>query len=57
MLLGSASLTAQVPDVKSLSGKYFFREMAFASDSGQASSLSGTLAFDGNGGFTFQGQQ
>jgi len=57
MLLAAASLTAQVPDGKSLSGKYFFREMAFASDSGQTSSFSGTLAFDGNGGYTFQGQQ
>src|ERR1700730_16909832 len=57
MLLATASLTAQLPDVKSLSGKYFFREMAFVSDSGQTSSFSGTLAFDGNGGYTFQGQQ
>ena len=57
VLLTCALLTAQVPDVKSLSGKYFFRQLLIVSDGSQASSLSGSLSFDGNGGFTFQGQQ
>jgi uncharacterized protein (TIGR03437 family) len=57
LLLGGAALLAQVPDVKSLSGKYFFRELALTSDTSQVSSVSGTLTFDGNGSFTFQGQQ
>src|ERR1700676_24102 len=53
----AASATAQVPDAKSLSGKYFFREFLLASDSSPAGSVSATLSFDGNGAFTFQGQQ
>ena len=57
LLLGSVVLLAQVPDVKALSGKYFFRELALASDTSQVSGVSGTLTFDGNGSFTFQGQQ
>ena len=56
-LLVSISAFSQVPTVKSLTGKYFFREMAVASDTSQATSLSGTLTFDGTGAFSFQGQQ
>jgi len=54
-LLVSISAFSQVPTVKSLTGKYFFREMAVASDTSQATSLSGTLTFDGTGAFSFQG--
>src|ERR1700693_4975708 len=57
MPLIGVSLTAQVPDAKSLSGKYYFREFLLASDGSPASSVSGTLSFDGNGNFTVQGQQ
>lgn len=57
VLLTGALLTAQIPDVKSLSGKYFFRQLLIVADGSQASSLSGSISFDGNGAFTFQGQQ
>jgi uncharacterized protein (TIGR03437 family) len=57
VLLAGASLSAQVPDSKSLTGKYFFRELSIASDTSQVNSISGTLTFDGSGNFSFQGQQ
>jgi uncharacterized protein (TIGR03437 family) len=57
LLLAGASLSAQVPDSKSLTGKYFFRELSIASDTSQVNSISGTLTFDGIGTFSFQGQQ
>src|SRR5712692_10353825 len=50
------SLSAQVPDNKSLNGKFYFREVQLTSDSGETRSLSGTITFDGNGGFMWQGQ-
>src|SRR5260370_19705381 len=56
-LVAGATLSAQVPDIKSLSGKYFFREMAIASDTSEVNSIYGTLTFDGNGNVSFQGQQ
>src|SRR6266496_2940894 len=57
LLIVSAVVTGQVPDTKSLSGKYFFREMAIAGDTSEVNSIYGTLTFDGNGAFSFQGQQ
>jgi uncharacterized protein (TIGR03437 family) len=57
VLLADASLPAQVPDLKSLTGKYFFRELSIASDTSQVNSIYGTLTFDGIGTFSFQGQQ
>src|SRR5258708_7396775 len=56
-LVVGATLSAQVPDNKSLSGKYFFRELSIASDTSEVNSIYGTLTFDGNGVFSFQGQQ
>jgi hypothetical protein len=51
------ALSAQTLDNKSLSGKYFFRELLLASDTAEARTLWGTLTFDGNGNFTYQAQQ
>jgi uncharacterized protein (TIGR03437 family) len=56
LLLSSAVLPAQIPDMKSLSGKYFFREVAIAGDTSEVDTIYGTLTFT-NGMFTFQGQQ
>jgi uncharacterized protein (TIGR03437 family) len=55
--LAALSLAAQVPDNKSLNGKYYFREVQLAPDSGETRSLFGSITFDGNGGFSWQGQQ
>lgn len=55
--MAPVAISAQVPDTKSLSGKYFFRELLVAPAASQTASISGTLSFDSNGGFTFQGQK
>src|SRR5579863_7240363 len=60
-LLHIASLSAQTLNNQSLNGKYFFRQVSLGTDaSGNLTdprSLQGTLAFDGNGNFSFTGQQ
>ncbi|MBI2815949.1 MAG: hypothetical protein HYX72_03320 [Acidobacteria bacterium] len=50
---------AQTLDNKSLSGKYYFRHVLFESTGPTllASSAYGSINFDGQGKFTFQGQQ
>src|ERR1700687_5842117 len=46
------ALLAQTPSNKSLTGKYFYREVLLVTDASQPIlSGSGTLPFDGNGGF------
>src|SRR5579864_6705724 len=46
------SVTAQTPSNKSLTGKYFYREVLLVTDASQpVVSGSGSLTFDGNGGF------
>jgi uncharacterized protein (TIGR03437 family) len=55
--------TAQVLNNQSLNGKFFFRQVSLGTDGTSVTNLSdtrslmGTLTFDGNGGFTFVGQQ
>src|SRR5579862_8474771 len=60
-LLISASAAAQTLTTGSLTGKYFFRHLMVVSDANgnvtDTRSLLGTVTFDGNGGFTFTGQQ
>ena len=60
-LLHTAWLSAQTLNNQSLSGKYFFRQVSLGTDaSGNLTdprSLQGTLIFDGNGNFSFTGQQ
>src|SRR5277367_2531497 len=51
---------AQVSNNASLTGKYFFRQIALQTKGTtvtQTQSASGTLTFDGNGNFTVSGQQ
>lgn len=57
--VAGCTLSAQTISNKSLSGKYYFRELLVNSATGQAQSLFGALTFDGNttGGFTYAGQQ
>ncbi|MEO7144151.1 MAG: hypothetical protein ABI165_11705, partial [Bryobacteraceae bacterium] len=61
LILAIPVARGQVSSNSSLTGKYFFRHVLFAtSGSGSltdARSASGTLTFDGNGGFTFTAQQ
>ena len=52
-----ACLSGQVLSNKSLTGKYFFREVLLASDTPQVQSAFGTLTFDGNGSFSLTSQQ
>jgi len=57
----AAAAHAQVSNNASLTGKYYFREVALQTSAGaavsQTQSASGTLTFDGNGNFTVLGQQ
>src|SRR5579863_6472903 len=57
----AAEAHAQVSSNASLTGKYFFRQVALQTSTGatvsQTQSASGTLTFDGNGNFTMLGQQ
>ena len=46
---------AQTLDNRSLAGRYYFRHLFQAAD--ETRSLLGALTFDGNGGYTFTGQQ
>ena len=56
----AAAAHAQVSTNASLSGKYFFRQVALQTSGGttvsQTLSAFGTLTFDGNGNFTVQAQ-
>src|ERR1051326_2441864 len=56
-----AAAAAQVSNNQSLKGNYYFRQLALISNSGgsiaDTRSAWGTLAFDGNGGFTISGRQ
>src|SRR6266849_3489217 len=55
---GCAMLPADVLSNKSLTGKYSFREVLLVTDSSSlALTVFGTLTFDGNGNFTYSGQQ
>jgi hypothetical protein len=56
LTISALSVSAQVPDNKSLNGKFYFREVQLATDSGETRSLSGSISIDGNGVFTWQGQ-
>lgn len=60
-VLCACPLLAQMPDNRSLNGRYFVRHLQLtADDAGKVSSarsFSGSFAFNGSGGFTFSGQQ
>ena len=56
LALSTALLSAEVPDVTSLSGQYFFTETFIEAGSDWTGSLRGTLSFSGTGTFTFQGE-
>ena len=60
-LLVTSVVSAQTLSNQSLSGKFFFRYVSIGSDSsGNATdprSLLGAITFDGNGNYTFNGQQ
>src|SRR5229473_4211885 len=59
LLTGGAS--AQILDNRTLTGKYYFRQLFVTSDGSgnvtETRSLLGAITFDGNGGYTFTGQQ
>ena len=59
--LGPFYATAQTLDNSALKAKYFFRHVQLVTEStgaiSQASSISGSMTFDGAGKLTFQGQQ
>src|ERR1041385_1873345 len=59
LFFGLAGLAAsgQTLSNKSLNGKYYFREVLVTSSTNQAQSIYGTLTFDGNGNFSYAGQQ
>jgi uncharacterized protein (TIGR03437 family) len=57
LVCGCAILPADVLSNKSLTGKYSFREVLLVTDASQTLTIFGTLTFDGNGGFTYSGQQ
>jgi uncharacterized protein (TIGR03437 family) len=57
MVCGCAILPADVLSNKSLTGKYSFREVLLVTDASQTLTVFGTLTFDGNGNFTYSGQQ
>lgn len=60
-LLLSAAAAAQTLSNSSLTGKYYFRHVMIGSDASgnitDTRSALGAVTFDGNGGFTFTGQQ
>src|SRR5262249_30237337 len=55
-LLAALSLPAQTLSNKSLSGKYYFRELLIVTDTTLTLTLSGTMAFDANGAVAISGQ-
>ncbi len=56
--VAAAALSAQTLSNKSLTGKYYFREVLLATDTSQTLSMFGTLTFnDANGSFAFAGTQ
>jgi len=61
LALGMPMAWGQVSSNQSLSGKYFFRHVMLTTDSSgnltDSRSASGTITFNGNGGFTFTAQQ
>jgi len=57
LVCGCAILPADVLSNKSLTGKYSFREVLLVTDASQTLTVFGTLTFDGNGAFTYSGQQ
>ncbi|MEO8130269.1 MAG: hypothetical protein ABI822_24420, partial [Bryobacteraceae bacterium] len=61
VLILSIPSYSQVLDNRSLSGKYFFRHLQLtvsgAATIQSSRSLTGSITFDGNGAFTFTGQQ
>jgi uncharacterized protein (TIGR03437 family) len=60
-LLLAGTLAGQTFNNQTLNGRYYFRHLQFATDSGGSitdiRSLSGTLNFTGTGNFSFNGQQ
>src|SRR5258706_10804168 len=56
-LCGCAILPADVLSNKSLTGKYFFREVLLVTDGSQSLTIFGSATFDGNGNFSYLGQQ
>src|SRR5262249_42713970 len=54
-------LSVQVLDNKSINTKYYFRQLSVVTDASgnitDARSLIGSITFDGNGGYSFSGQQ
>ena len=57
LILTAIPLAGQTPSNASLNGKYWFREVLVATDTGQAQTLFGSLTSNGTGGFTYSGQQ
>jgi uncharacterized protein (TIGR03437 family) len=57
VVCGCAILPADVLSNKSLTGKYSFREVLLVTDASQTLTAFGTMTFDGNGNFTYSGQQ
>jgi uncharacterized protein (TIGR03437 family) len=57
IILAAFKLAGQTPSNASLKGKYWFREVLVATDTGQAQTLFGSLTSNGTGGFTYSGQQ
>ncbi|MGH9663010.1 MAG: hypothetical protein ACRD9L_01125, partial [Bryobacteraceae bacterium] len=61
LALGIPAAWGQVSSNASLSGKYFFRHVMLTTDAAgslaDSRSASGTMTFDGNGGFAFTAQQ
>ncbi|MEO7649012.1 MAG: hypothetical protein ABIZ80_00965, partial [Bryobacteraceae bacterium] len=57
----TSTAIAQTLDNKSLTGKYYFRELFLTTDAvgnvTEVRSLLGSATYDGNGGYTFTGQQ
>lgn len=54
--LASICLPAQTLSNKSLTGKYFFREVLIATDTSQTLTEAGNMTFDGNGNVSISGQ-
>lgn len=55
--MAALAASGQLLDNHSLSGKYLFRHVSLAADSGEARSVSGVMTFDGSGGMSFTGTQ
>jgi len=55
-VFASLGLTGQTLSNKSLTGKYFFREVLLATDTSQTLTLAGTMTFDGNANIAIAGQ-